>query len=218
MARTPKKRVHIIPQEWLLAIPKTLSVARFCDFCVLHVFTPMVSGRASLNDSHRCARIAAMSDSVSDAEILLTPEGQARLQAELDYLRSVKRPAIADQLRQAVDEGDLTENVGYEDAKHQQSFVEGRILTLESLLKRAVIMEGGPVSEMVTFGSRVTVMERGGATESFQIVGSVEADPTNGRISNESPLGKALLNRTVGEEVAVEAPDGLLFFEILDIQ
>jgi transcription elongation factor GreA len=177
-----------------------------------------VVSRSSLNDGYRYARIAVMSASVSDAEILLTPRGIAKLQAELEHLRLVRRPEIADHLRQAVDGGDLTENIGYEDAKHEQAFVEGRILTLEALLKRAVIMEGVPTSEKVGFGSWVTVMQRGGATESFQIVGSVEADPNDGRISNESPLGKALLDHTVGEEVSVEAPDGLLFFEILDIQ
>jgi transcription elongation factor GreA len=159
-----------------------------------------------------------MPDLGPDEEILLTPEGRDRLKTELDHLRSVKRPEIADHLRQAADEGDLTENVGYEDAKYEQSLVEGRILTLEALLERAVVVEGRPASEAVGFGSQVTVMEKGGATESFKIVGSVEADPGAGRISNESPLGKALLNHRVGEEVPVDTPDGLRYFEILDIQ
>ena len=166
----------------------------------------------------RCVRMIVMHDSIPDEEVLLTPEGRARLQAELDQLRSVKRPQIAEQLRQAIDGGDLTENVGYEDAKHEQAFVEGRILTLESLLKQAVVVEDGPASEVVAFGSRVTVLERGGTTECFQIVGSVEADPGNGRISNESPLGKALLSHRRGEEVAVETPDGMRYFEIVDVQ
>ena len=151
-------------------------------------------------------------------DVFLTPEGRARLEAELDHLRSVKRPQIADQLRASVEGGDLTENIGYEDAKHEQSFVEGRILTLETLLQRAVIVEWDRASATVSFGSRVTVMERGGREESFQIVGSAEVDPSEGRISNESPLGKALLDRSVGDEVAVEAPDGVLHFRILDIQ
>jgi len=174
--------------------------------------------RQSLKESLRCVRMVSMSDLVPDEEILLTPEGRDRLKAELDYLRSVKRPRIAEQLRQAIDAGDLTENVGYEDAKHEQGFVEGRILTLETLLKHAVVVEGGQSSETVGFGSRVTVLERDGETEKFQIVSSVEVDPTNGRISNESPLGKALLNHRVGEAVAVETPDGILHFEIVDIQ
>ena len=151
-------------------------------------------------------------------DVLLTPEGREKLRAELEYLRTVKRPQIAEQLRQSLDGGDLTENIGYEDAKHEQSFVEGRILTLETLLQRAVIVECDQTSATVSFGSRVTVMERGGREESFQIVGSAEVDPGEGRISNESPLGRALLDRGVGEEVAVEAPDGVLHFRILDIQ
>ena len=155
---------------------------------------------------------------MTDDDVLLTPEGRARFEAELDYLRSVKRPKVADQLRQAIDGGDLSENVGYEDAKHEQAFVEGRILTLEALLKKAVILEGVQAATAVGFGSRVTVKERGGGEESFRIVGSVEADPGRGRISNESPLGRALMDHTVGDEVAVEAPAGVLYFQILDIQ
>ena len=153
-----------------------------------------------------------------EEQILLTPEGRARFEAELEHLLSVRRPQVADQLRQAIDGGDLTENVGYEDAKHEQSFVEGRILTLETLLKKAVVVEGERASGSVAFGSRVTIKERGGGEESFHIVGFAEADPTEGRISNESPLGKALLDGKVGDEVPVEAPDGLLYFEILDIR
>jgi len=159
-----------------------------------------------------------MKDSRSEEEILLTPEGRAKFEAELNYLVSVKRPQVADRLREAIDGGDLSENVGYEDAKHEQSFVEGRILTLESLLKRGVVVKGTRASETVSFGSRVTVAEKGGGEESFLLVGSAEADPSEGRISNESPLGKALLDRKVGDEVAVEAPDGVLHFKILDIQ
>lgn len=155
---------------------------------------------------------------MAEEPILLTPEGRERLKAELEHLRTVRRPRLARQLREAIDEGDLTENAGYEDAKHEQSFVEGRIVTLESLLKRAVVVEGAQGSDRVTFGSSVTVMERGGGKESFQIVGFAEADPDNGRISNESPLGGALLDHKVGDEVAVEAPDGVLYFEILDIR
>jgi transcription elongation factor GreA len=174
--------------------------------------------RLSLKESLRCVRMVSMSDLIPDEEILLTPEGRDRLKAELDYLRSVKRPRIAEQLRQAIDAGDITENVGYEDAKHEQGFVEGRILTLETLLRHAMVVEAGESSETVAFGSRVTVLERGGGTENFQIVSSVEVDPANGRISNESPLGKALLDHRVGEEVAVETPDGIIYFEIVDIQ
>jgi transcription elongation factor GreA len=155
---------------------------------------------------------------MTEEEILLTPQGKAKLEAELEHLRTVKRPQVAQQLRRSIEEGDLTENIGYEDAKHEQSFVEGRILTLETLFKKAVVVEGATTSDTVGFGSWVTVMERGGGEEVFQIVGSAEVDPGNSRISNESPLGKALLDHRVGDEVAVEAPDGVLHFEILDIR
>lgn len=155
---------------------------------------------------------------MTEEEILLTPQGKAKLEAELEHLRTVKRPQVAQQLRRSIEEGDLTENIGYEDAKHEQSFVEGRILTLETLFKKAVVVEGATTSDTVGFGSWVTVMERGGGEEVFQIVGSAEVDPGNSRISNESPLGKALLDHRVGDEVAVEAPDGVLHFEILEIR
>ncbi len=155
---------------------------------------------------------------MTEEEILLTPQGKVKLEAELEHLRTVKRPQVAQQLRRSIEEGDLTENIGYEDAKHEQSFVEGRILTLETLFKKAVVVEGATTSDTVGFGSWVTVMERGGGEEVFQIVGSAEVDPGNSRISNESPLGKALLDHRVGDEVAVEAPDGVLHFEILDIR
>ncbi len=157
-------------------------------------------------------------EGASQEQILLTSEGRERLQSELDHLRSVKRPQLAEQLRVAIEAGDLSENVGYEDAKHEQALLEGRILTLETLLKKAVIVDDAVASERVVFGSRVTVMERGRGEQSFRIVGSAEVDPRNGRISNESPVGKALLDHRVGDEVAIETPDGVLCFEILDIQ
>jgi transcription elongation factor GreA len=159
-----------------------------------------------------------MDQDAAEEDILLTPEGRAKLKAELDHLLTVRRPQVAEQLRQSIDGGDLTENVGYEDAKHEQSFVEGRILTLETLLKRAVVVEDAQASESVTFGSLVTVKEQDGAEERYRIVGSAEADAREGRISNESPLGRALLNHRVGDEVTVEAPDGDLQFKILDIK
>jgi len=155
---------------------------------------------------------------MTEEQILLTPEGRLRLQAELEHLRSVRRPQVAQQLHRVIEEGDLSESIGYEDAKHEQAFVEGRILTLETLLKKAVVVENRATLDGVAFGCWVTVMERGRGEETFQIVGSAEVDPRNGRISNVSPVGRALLGHKVGEEVAIETPDGLLYLEILDIQ
>lgn len=155
---------------------------------------------------------------MSDKAVFLTPEGKRKLEEELEYLRSVKRPQVAQRIRAAKEEGDIMENVGYDDAKNEQAFLEGRILTIESILKHAVLIEEEGPSDRVRLGSRVTVVERGGEPETFRIVGSAEADPSNGLISNESPLGKALLGHEVGEEVAVNTPGGLRYFTIVEIR
>jgi transcription elongation factor GreA len=153
-----------------------------------------------------------------DKEVFLTPEGKQKLEEELEYLCSVRRPEVAQRIRAAKEEGDIMENAGYDEAKNEQAFVEGRILTIESLLKNAVLIEEEGPSDRVRLGSRVTVVERGEEPETFRIVGSAEADPGNGLISNESPLGETLLGHEVGEEVAVNTPGGLLYFTIAEIQ
>lgn len=148
----------------------------------------------------------------------LTPEGKDKLQKELDYLRNVRRPEVAESLKSAVDEGDLSENAGYEESKREQAFVEGRIRDLEAILSSAQILEESSRRDVVCLGCRVTISEDGGPPETYQIVGRTEADPARGRISNESPLGKALLGRRTGEGVTVQSPDGALRFEILTIE
>ncbi len=149
----------------------------------------------------------------------LTPEGLKKLEEELEYLRTVRRREVAQRLRAALEEEqDVLENAEYEDAKNEQAFVEGRILTLETILQSAVIIEEGGPTDRVGIGSRVTVAEKDGEPETYHIVGSTEADPKSGRISNESPLGKALLGHRVGDEVTVNAPDGILCFRIIAIQ
>jgi transcription elongation factor GreA len=151
-------------------------------------------------------------------EVFLTLEGRHELEEELEHLRTVRRAEVAERIRSAKEEGDIMENAAYDYAKEEQAFVEGRIQTLETTLKKAVIIEGGS-TDVVDLGVRVTVMERGGdALETYQIVGSVEADPTNGRISNESPMGKALLAHRVGDEVAVNTPGGILHFQVVSIE
>ncbi|HID87405.1 MAG TPA: transcription elongation factor GreA [Anaerolineae bacterium] len=155
---------------------------------------------------------------MADKAVFLTPEGKKKLEEELEYLRSVKRLQVAQRIRAAKEDGDVMENVGYDDAKNEQAFLEGRILTIESILKNAVLIEEEGPSDRVRLGSRVTVVERDGEPETFRIVGSAEADPSNGLISNESPLGKALLGHEVGEEVAVNTPGGLLYFTIVEIR
>ncbi len=156
---------------------------------------------------------------MASKEIFLTPDGRRKLEEELDYLRTIKRPEIARRIQAAKAEGDISENAGYDEAKNQQAFLEGRILTIENMLKNARMIEEevGP-SDQVRLGSRVTIKEGRESPETFRIVGSAEADPGKGLISNESPLGRALLGRTVGDQVQVRTPDGVLQFNIIEIQ
>ncbi len=156
--------------------------------------------------------------SMAERVHFLTPEGRDKLQKELDYLRNVRRPEVAESLKSAVDEGDLSENAGYEESKREQAFVEGRIRDLEAILSSVQILEENSRQDVVCLGCRVTISEDGGAPETYQIVGRTEADPLRGRISNESPLGKALLGRRTGEAITVQSPDGALRFEILTIE
>ena len=155
---------------------------------------------------------------MENKEVFLTAEGRRKLEEELEYLITVRRPEIASQIQAAKAEGDISENAGYEEAKMQQAFLEGRILTLENILRNAKVIEENGQTDRVSLGHYVTVLEEGqDEPETFRIVGSAEADPGNGRISNESPLGKALLNHSVGEWVEVETPGGKRRFEILAI-
>ena len=148
----------------------------------------------------------------------VTPEGLEKLEDELKYLRTVRRKAVAERLRSVLDGQDVLENAEYEDAKNEQAFVEGRILTVETILKSAVLIQGGGPTDRVGIGSHVTVTEDDGEPETYHIVGSAEADPRSGRISNESPLGKALLGYRVGDEITVNAPGGILCFQIVAIE
>lgn len=148
----------------------------------------------------------------------LTQAGHDRLQKELEYLLKIKRPEVAEHIRIAKEDGDLSENAGYDAAKEEQAFVEGRINTLEMILKSAQIIEGGQNSDVVSVGSRVVVREDGHDPEDFLIVGSTEANPGEGRISNVSPLGQSLLGGRVGDTVKVHTPGGVTAFVILEIQ
>lgn len=156
---------------------------------------------------------------MSEHTVYLTPDGLKKLEQELEYLRTVRRQEVAKRLRAALEEEDILENAEYDDAKNEQAFVEGRILTLETMLTNAVIIEEREAAEDVRVGSRVTIIEDGSDTsETYRLVGSAEADPTQGQISNESPLGRALLGHRVGDEVFVDAPDGVLRFRIVAIE
>ena len=146
----------------------------------------------------------------------LTKEGFQKLQDELDHLRTVKRQEVADRLHEAMEGGELIENAEYEAAKNEQAFVEGRIQTLSALVKNAVVIEENHQSTHVQIGSTVSLQSDDGK-ESFQIVGSAEAAPAEGKISNESPVGRALLGRKKGDEVTVSVPAGDTKYKILSI-
>src|SRR5260221_1985280 len=152
-------------------------------------------------------------------EKFLTQEGAAELRQELEDLKNVKRPELSAKLKEAISQGDLSENADYHDAKEQQAFLEGRILYLEGLLHSAVIVsDGGKKSNVVNVGVEVTVQEGDEPPETFMIVGAAEADPRAGKISNESPLGGALLGHKVGDKVKFMAPSGALTFKIKSIK
>jgi transcription elongation factor GreA len=147
----------------------------------------------------------------------LTQEGFDRLQKELEYLRTEKRAEVADRLRDAMEDGELIENAELEAAKNEQSFVEGRIKELEILLANARLIEEHTNGDTIQVGSKVKVKEDSLDPEEYVIVGPAEADPRLGRISNESPLGKALLNHKAGDKVKVEAPGGAFEIEVLKV-
>ena len=147
----------------------------------------------------------------------LTKEGYDRLQKELEYLRTEKRAEVADRLRDAMEDGELIENAELEAAKNEQSFVEGRIKELEILLANAQLIDENAKNDTIQVGSKVTVKEDGLDPEEYVIVGHAEADPRLGRISNESPLVKSLLNHQAGDKVKVEAPGGAFEIEIIKI-
>jgi transcription elongation factor GreA len=157
---------------------------------------------------------------MSDQPYYLTPQGFKELEERLAYLRNERRPAIAERLHQALSEGgELVENAEYEDAKSEQAFLEGEIMRLETILSNARIIEETGPKDVVRLGDQVTVQEKGRKNkEVYHIVGAAEADPRNGKISNESPMGRALIGKRVGEKVTVHAPDGDLTFTIKSIK
>jgi transcription elongation factor GreA len=148
----------------------------------------------------------------------LTAEGMSRIQVELEELKGPRRLDLAKRLRSAIQMGDLSENADYHKAKEDQAFLEGRIQELEYLLRNAVLIEKNVSSELVGLGSHVTIQEGDSPAETYHVVGAKEADPRNGRISNESPIGMALVDRRVGDMVEVATPGGSLRFTILKIE
>jgi transcription elongation factor GreA len=151
----------------------------------------------------------------------LTKEGYQKLADELDYLRTTKRLEVANRLHEAMEGGELIENAEYEAAKNEQAFVEGRIQELEMILASARVIDEKSKkakSDLVQVGSHVTIKEGGNASEKYSIVGAAEANPREGKISNESPIGKAILNHRAGEVVNVEAPAGTFKVKIVKVE
>ena len=151
--------------------------------------------------------------------VLLTEEGLAKLEKELDHLKHVRRLEVAERIRQAKELASTQNNAEFDDAKNEQAFVEGRILTLEKLIQDATIIDEKQAhrASRVQIGSSVTVSAGKGKRQEYHIVGSAEVDPAEGRISNESPVGRALLGKRGGDEVQVDAPKGILRFTITKI-
>lgn len=150
--------------------------------------------------------------------VYLTAEGLKKLKEELEHLCTVRRQEIAQRLREAMQGGELIDNAEYEAAKNEQAFIEGRILELGRMISQAQIIKPGKATGVVCIGSTVVVKQDDQKRETFTIVGAAEADPKKGLISNESPLGQALLDHQVGDEVEVDAPAGVLRFIIIKIK
>ncbi|MBC8333601.1 MAG: transcription elongation factor GreA [Anaerolineae bacterium] len=150
----------------------------------------------------------------------LTQEGYKKLQEELEYLRTTRRKEVADRLREALEDGDAGVDADAEcdAARNEQSFVEGRIRELELILANAKLISEDDKNGLVQIGTTVTIQEDGMEPEAYTIVGAVEADPRNGLISNESPLGKALLTHKKGDLVTVNAPNGSFTVSVLKVE
>ena len=153
-------------------------------------------------------------------EILLTQEGYNKLEEEVEFLKTVRRKEVAERIKVAISFGDLSENAEYGEAKNEQAQVEERIMKLENMIRKAVIIDESQIDlNVVTIGSIVKVNDVEFDEEvEYTIVGSAEADPYDGKISNESPVGRALLGKTVGDEVDVQVPDGIAKFKIIEIR
>jgi transcription elongation factor GreA len=154
---------------------------------------------------------------MNQKKILITQEGLTKLQSELKYLHSVRRPEVAGKIKRAREMGGTENNAEYEDAKNDQAFVEGRILMLENIVKNATVIESPALPGVVEVGDKVLIQNQDGKIEQFTIVGSTEANPIEGKISNESPVGKALLGKEIGNEVEVQTPAGVLKLLIMDV-
>lgn len=161
-----------------------------------------------------------MGNEKNDKEVILTLDGLSKLEKELEYLKTVRRREVAERIKQALEFGDISENSEYEDAKNEQGFIEGRILSIEKMLRNVRIIDEQEVNDdVVSLGSKVTLIEvNGGSEVEYMIVGSTEADPEQARISNESPVGRSLMGQKVGSIVNVNVPMGTIQYKIKAIK
>lgn len=157
---------------------------------------------------------------MAEQQVLMTIEGLKKMEEDLNYLKTTRRKEVASRIKQAIEFGDISENSEYEDAKNEQAFIEGQILNFEKMLKNAHVIDEDNVNvSVVSEYSIVTVLNLdSGEPMTFQIVGSVEAKPFDQKISNESPVGKAVLGHAIGDDVEVQAPAGLVHLRIADIR
>lgn len=154
---------------------------------------------------------------MAQKKILLTQEGLEKIERELEQLRTVRRPEVAEKIKRAREMGGTENNAEYEDAKNEQSFIEGKILTFENTLKNATMIEAAVSPGTVELGDSIIIENQDGKIEQFVIVGSTEANPIEGKISNESPVGRALLGKKVGDTVKVKIPAGSLELRIIEV-
>lgn len=151
-------------------------------------------------------------------KIILTQEGLQNLEDELQELKVVRRKDVAAKIKEARGQGDLSENAEYDAAKEEQAEIEARIVTIENMLRNAEVIESDTHSDTVTIGNKIKLFDNEFEEEiEYSLVGSAESDPLNGKISNESPIGAAILGHKVGDTVNVETPDGTITFKILEI-
>ncbi|KLU62023.1 transcription elongation factor GreA [Peptococcaceae bacterium CEB3] len=154
-----------------------------------------------------------------EKEVILTVEGLKKLEDELELLKTQKRREVAERIKQAIEFGDISENSEYEDAKNEQAFIEGRIITLEKMLRNAKVIDDHEGTDTVGLGNTVLLKDMDyGDEEQYTIVGSAEADPGTNKISNESPVGKAVLGQGKGTTLEVTVPAGVLHYQIVDIR
>lgn len=181
--------------------------------------TQMVNAGLSAKQSRRFIHDKGR-DSMSEKEVILTRVGLKKLEDELEHLKSVKRKEIAERIKQAIEFGDISENSEYEDAKNEQAFIEGRIMALEKTLRNARLIEDDDIhTDIVSLGSRVVLLNlSSGKQDAYNIVASAESNSKERKISDESPVGRAIMGQPIGMEVEVSVPSGKIKYRIVSIE